>query len=201
MVILDPGHGINTPGKRSPIWSDGAQLFEWEFARDVCRRIERRLIFLRIPYVILVKEAIDVPLYTRFLRIKDITDQFPDAFGMSVHGNAAMIAGQGRGWEVWTSDEDKTKPKKIESDRLATLTYATARAMLTNFRMRSDYTDGDPDKEGHLYILRTSPCPFILTENGFYDFEEDCRFMLSNYGRELIAKMHVFAIETYLSVR
>ena len=28
-VILDNGHGKDTPGKRSPVWTDGAQLFEW----------------------------------------------------------------------------------------------------------------------------------------------------------------------------
>ena len=28
-VLLDNGHGENTPGKRSPKWSDGSQLFEW----------------------------------------------------------------------------------------------------------------------------------------------------------------------------
>lgn len=39
MVILDAGHGYNTKGKRSPVWSDGSQLFEWEFNRDVVKRI------------------------------------------------------------------------------------------------------------------------------------------------------------------
>ena len=28
IVILDNGHGQETPGKRSPVWSDGKQLFE-----------------------------------------------------------------------------------------------------------------------------------------------------------------------------
>lgn len=199
MIILDPGHGINTPGKRSPVWSDGTQLFEWEFNRDVVQRIHSRLTQLCIPSRITVREAVDISLYKRFFRIKAIVDEFPDSIGIAVHGNASQVPGEGKGWEVWTSDEEKTIPKKIESDRIATITYATATAMLPNFRMRSDESDGDPDKEGHLYILRTSPCPFILTENGFYDYEPDCRFMLSNYGRELIAKMHVFAIETYLS--
>ena len=26
-IILDNGHGNNTPGKRSPKWEDGTQLF------------------------------------------------------------------------------------------------------------------------------------------------------------------------------
>ena len=29
MIILDNGHGSNTPGKRSAIWSDGAYLEVW----------------------------------------------------------------------------------------------------------------------------------------------------------------------------
>ena len=39
IVLLDNGHGgiINgeyqTPGKRSPVWADGSQLFEGEFNR------------------------------------------------------------------------------------------------------------------------------------------------------------------------
>lgn len=39
-ILLDNGHGYDTPGKRSPIWPDGSQLFEWEFNRDIVSRIE-----------------------------------------------------------------------------------------------------------------------------------------------------------------
>ena len=31
VIILDGGHGVDCAGKRSPIWGDGSQLFEWEF--------------------------------------------------------------------------------------------------------------------------------------------------------------------------
>jgi N-acetylmuramoyl-L-alanine amidase len=136
----------------------------------------------------------------RVQRVKAIVEKNEDAVGVSIHGNAALNPGQGRGWEVWTALEDKSLLKKVKSDRLATIAYATARALLP-FKMRSDMTDGDPDKEGHMYILKNSPCPFILTENGFYDYEPDCRFMLSNNGKDLIAKMHAYAIETYLNIK
>ena len=43
IIILDNGHGMETPGKRSPIWSDRTQLLEYEFNRDVVRRIEAAL--------------------------------------------------------------------------------------------------------------------------------------------------------------
>ena len=44
VVILDAGHGKETPGKRSPILEDGSQLLEWEFNRDICNRIYRLLL-------------------------------------------------------------------------------------------------------------------------------------------------------------
>ena len=42
-ILLDNGHGYDTPGKRSPIWPDGSQLFEWEFNRDIVSRIENSI--------------------------------------------------------------------------------------------------------------------------------------------------------------
>ena len=42
-IILENGHGSQTPGKRSPIWGDGSQLLEWEFNRDIVRRIAAML--------------------------------------------------------------------------------------------------------------------------------------------------------------
>ena len=35
LIIIDEGHGRDTPGKRSPLWSDGTQLYEWEFNRFI----------------------------------------------------------------------------------------------------------------------------------------------------------------------
>jgi hypothetical protein len=44
-ILIDNGHGENTPGKRSPVWEDGVQLFEWEYAREIARRVETEYIF------------------------------------------------------------------------------------------------------------------------------------------------------------
>lgn len=34
IVLLDNGHGKETSGKRSPLWKDGSQLFEWEYIEN-----------------------------------------------------------------------------------------------------------------------------------------------------------------------
>ena len=65
LVILDNGHGHNTPGKCSPVWKDGSQLFEWEFNRKVVREIKIRLDNLGIENHILVPEEHDISLKER----------------------------------------------------------------------------------------------------------------------------------------
>ena len=59
-ILLDNGHGYDTPGKRSPIWPDGSQLFEWEFNRDIVSRIEILLKKAGISCVRLVPEKEDI---------------------------------------------------------------------------------------------------------------------------------------------
>ena len=188
MVILDPGHGHTTKGKSSPVWPDGTQLFEWEFNRDVANRIKRDLAQQGIKSVLIVEEAIDIYLHVRANRANEIAKQFPGSFLISIHGNA----GGGEGWEVWTS------PGQTESDKLATKLFEAAKYYLQGFKMRHDYSDGDPDKESRFTILTKTTCPAVLTENLFYDNEKECRFMLSDTGKELIAKLHVDGIIDYL---
>lgn len=187
-IILDAGHGFNTAGKRSPVWPDGSQLFEWEFNRCVVRRIQNKLMSLNIPTTILIPEARDISLKMRVERANRIFAFHPDAFLVSVHGNA----GGGEGWEGWTAIGE------TESDKILGFFYNQARSILYGYKIRSDYSDGDPDKESEFYILAKTLCPAVITENLFYDDPEECKFMLSDFGRALIAKLHVLAIQDYL---
>ena len=100
VVILDNGHGKETAGKRSPIWGDGSQLFEWEFNRDIVRRIAAMLKADGVKFEILVPEETDVSLPERCRRANVIhADCGNNAVLFSVHGNA----GGGTGWECYTS--------------------------------------------------------------------------------------------------
>jgi N-acetylmuramoyl-L-alanine amidase len=194
MIILDNGHGNNTAGKRSPLWADGAQLLEWEFNRDIVKRIKRSLDKICIPNIILVPEARDISLSQRVERANMISSEHKNSFLLSIHGNASDIINQGTGWEVWTS------PGETEADKIATRLFLSAKQNLPGFSMRSDYSDKDPDKESRFYILVNTRCPAVLTENLFYTNEDDCRFMLSEDGRYLIAHLHVEAITKYLII-
>lgn len=193
IVLLDNGHGKDTAGKRSPVWSDGSQLFEWEFNRDIVRRISEKLEADGIPYRILVPEETDISLTERARRANEIAkENNGKAYVLSIHANA----GGGTGWEVYTS------PGQTPSDAIATVFFEEAGREFVpdGWRMRSDYSDGDPDKEANFAILTKTTCPAILTENFFIDTEKDCRFIMSEDGRERIANMHVAAIKRVLTL-
>ena len=74
LVILDNGHGVNTPGKCSPKLSDGRKFYEWEFNRKVVKRIAELCHEAGIRYLVLVPEDEDISLKERVTRINAIKD-------------------------------------------------------------------------------------------------------------------------------
>lgn len=188
-IILDNGHGCNTKGKHSSNYTFGT-LREWEFNRDIVDKIAERLDEEGIECVILVSEEEDVSLATRCRRANAICKErgVENCILISVHANA----GQGTGFECFTS------PGETKADRYATIMCEEFQAEYPHEKLRKDFSDGDPDKESEFYILMHTVCPALLTENFFYDNEEECRKLLDNSHRERIAQYHVNAIRRYI---
>jgi len=182
-VILDNGHGVNTPGKRSPVWTDGSQLFEYEFNRAIVGLIAEELTHFNIGFTILVKSEKDMPLRQR----ADIANNIyaNHIFGISVHSNA----GGGTGSEFYTT------PGNTLSDKMATIIGEEYQAEFPNHKLRTDYSDNDSDKEARFYILMKTKMPFVLTENFFMDNQLECRkILMTQSGRRRIADFHIRAI-------
>jgi len=189
-ILIDNGHGLNTPGKRSPVWADGSQLLEWRYTREIAARIEEKLKKTNIPFQRIVLEYNDVPLWERCLRVNKIARASgpENCLLVSLHVNASTT-GKARGWEIHTS------PGQTLSDTYATLFWQEAEKRLTTeTRMRGDHTDNDPDWDSNFAILRDTICPAVLTENLFMDNEQDCRYLLSEAGKQAITDIHVNAI-------
>lgn len=186
LVQLDNGHGSDTAGKRSPVYPEG-QLFEWEFNRDIVKRIAFGLKKIGIKSHILVPELTDVPLFIRAKRSNKLTSRNRSIL-ISVHGNA----GGGTGIEVFTT------PGLTNADLLAEEFAKSVMKNLPNMKLRADMEDGDLDKEAKFQILTTTACPAILTENGFMDNHSDFLWMRSEAGRKKIAETHIDAIKVYL---
>lgn len=185
LFVLDPGHGETTPGKRSPVWPDGSQLFEWEFNRDIVRRIGKSLTENSIYHIWTTLSAYDMPLKNRVYLANRMAQSSPHVIFVSVHANA----GGGTGWEVFTSKGN------TDSDKYADIFFSKMKEEFPDMTFRADYLDGDSDKEENFYVLRKTVCPAVLTENFFMDtYEPDCKLLLSEEGREKIARGHINAI-------
>ena len=188
-VLIDNGHGSNTPGKCSP---DG-RLREYDYTREIAERLMMELRKNGIGAERIVKEEIDVPLAERCRRANEY--KASEAILVSIHCNAAGNGSDwmsARGWEAWTS------VGKTKADKLATCLYEGAEHCLPGMNMRKDMADGDPDKESQFYILRHTNCPAVLTENLFQDNREDVGFLLSEEGKRAIVSLHVWGIMKYL---
>ena len=183
LIILDNGHGRDTKGKRSPVWKDGSQLFEWEFNRDIVNRILPKLKAAGVDVIELVPEDKDISLPERCKRVNRICEK-NDCILISVHANA----GGGTGWECYTSVGE------TEADKYAEVLCKQFEEDFPEWKMRFDHSDGDCDKESQFYVLRHTVCPAMLSENFFMDTEKDCRYIMSDEGREKIAESHFRAI-------
>lgn len=188
IVLIDNGHGglINgtyaTPGKRKD-WGDRGIIYEGEFNRAIVAGIIEQLTKLEIPYVNIAPEYRDVRLETRVKR----ANEYPvgSSFYLSIHSNA----GGGHGSEIFTS------PGKTKSDKIATVFGEEYQKEFPNRKLRTDFSDGDLDKERRFFVLTNTRMPAILTENFFMDnFEEFRDILNTRKGRQKIADYHVKAI-------
>lgn len=193
-ILIDNGHGVETPGKRSP---DG-RLQEWSYTRLIAREIVFHLTAAGVTAQLVVPEDTDVPLPERCRRVNEVCRILgkTNFLLVSIHINAARKGDRwmnARGWSCYTTRGD------TRADALATAVYEAARVHLPGMRLRTDFTDGDPDLEAGFYILRNTACAAVLTENLFMDNHEDCDFLLSEKGTQSLVDLHVDGITTDLS--
>lgn len=194
-IILDAGHGINTPGKRSP---DG-RFREYKFNRIIVNAVAEHLRLRGYDVEILTPEETDVPLQERVDRANRMSCQpglpIQKVAIISIHANAAGNGSKwmkARGWSAYTCKGHTL------SDELANCLYKAARKYLPGQRIRTDYTDGDPDFEAQFYLLRNTYAAAVLTENLFYDNPDDLAFLESIEGQKAIVALHVEGIVDFL---
>lgn len=170
--ILDNGHGIETKGKESPIWNDGTQLLEYEFNRNVVKYISFMLRQAKIDCHILVPEINDVSLSERCKRANEI----PNSIFISVHSNQ-FTDSKVNGFETHYKSEKGKEISKIFQKHLGKL--GKNRGL----------------KQSNFKVLRSTLMPAILTENGFYSNEKECKKLMSNDFQYDIAYAHYTAIK------
>ena len=192
-ILIDNGHGLNTPGKRSP---DGKHL-EYAYTRELARQIVKILKSRGYDSELLVPEDDDIPLSERVRR----TNTHCQALGksnvilISLHLNAA---GDGTKWMNATGWSCYTCKGQTESDKLADCLYEAAIKNFPGRRIRTDYSDKDPDWEENFYLLRKTLCVAVLTENFFMDNKSDLEYLQSITGKRAVVNTHVEGILEWL---
>ena len=192
-ILIDNGHGHNTPGKRSP---DG-KFREYAYNREIAKRIVADLIDRGYDAELLVPEDNDISLEERVRRVNALCSAHgkSNVILVSVHVNAA---GNGSKWTNATGWSVYTCKGQTASDKLAECLCEAAIKNFPGKRIRTDYSDGDSDWEENFYILRHILCPAVLTENFFMD-GLDLEFLQSKAGKQAIVDTHVEGIIDYLS--
>ena len=192
-ILIDPGHGIDTPGKRSP---DGLFL-EYLWNRQVADLILEGLVSAGVDASLVVTETNDVTLRNRVNRVNTICNRVgaSNVLLVSIHANAAGDGSawmNAKGWSCYTS-RGKTK-----SDQVAECLYDAFEAEFQDRKIRKDMSDGDRDWEENFYVLQKSKCPAVLLENFFYDNREECAWMLQEETKRRIARAVVNGIIKYI---
>ncbi len=191
IVLIDNGHGVETPGKRSP---DG-RLREYAWAREIAQRIAIALQREGIDARLLVPETTDISLGVRTRRANEVckAEGARNVCVVSIHNNAAGADGRwhdARGFAVYVSNNAGQG-----SCRLAALLSAEAAA---RGLMGNRATPPQGYWQASLAICRDTRCAAVLTENLFQDNIEDVAYLLSDGGKTELTNMHVAAITKYV---
>lgn len=181
-LILDPAHGKDTAGKRSPdelhreyLWSR-KRIINISNALLKVKNINFELFF---PFLYSENEP---GLTNRGIKYNSIAKHYDDTLTISFHNDAF---GDGSEWTKPYGNSVWTSKGQDESDKYATAWYNFFKSRYPNDNWRgSYYTDKDPDKEEDFTILAgnrnfTPNYKAFLIEWGFQTNKEDVKKLMN----------------------
>lgn len=191
-ILIDNGHGCDTPGKCSP---DG-RFREYAYARAIAQRVVDELKGKGYDARRIVTEEYDVSLIERCRRVNAICKQYgsENVLLVSIHNNAAGADGKwksAQGWSVHISLNASRTSK--------TLARSLIKAADEQGLKIRKYSPEQPYWHQNLAICRDTLCTAVLTENLFQDDKEDVAYLMSDEGKAAITALHVNGIIDYLS--
>ena len=203
VVVLDPGHAITTPGKKSPyslkkVSTPEIPFEEWEFNREIAYILKLMLKEYGIDVFITTDSErdkdTDLGLSKRAGRANDyVKKSGKKGVYISIHSDADGMGDKwtkAHGWSCFTTKGQNN------SDKLADCLYDAAEEILKPLdkTIRVDKKDGDRDWESDFTVLVKVNMPAVLTENFFYTNIDDVKFITSDEGKNAIAKVHLNGI-------
>nr|WP_301345966.1 MULTISPECIES: N-acetylmuramoyl-L-alanine amidase [Muribaculaceae] len=191
-ILIDNGHGEETPGKCSP----DKRLREYQYCREIAQRVSGELTLKGADTLLLVPEKTDISLNERVRRVNGWSNKLgsKNVVLVSIHNNAAGADGKwhnASGFSVFVSQNASTNSKRLAqifTDKATEMNLTGNRCIpKEKYWVQS------------LAMTRDTNCPAVLTENLFQDNEEDVAYLLSEEGKRAIVKLHVDSIIDYIN--
>lgn len=188
IYVLDPGHGDETAGKRSPRIPPG--VLEHEFNLDVAKRLQKLIIDEGFGCVLTRGDEHTLKIRKRKEIAKDLIDKGELVRFISIHANAAGPGGwyeRARGVRVFTQRKSVIYTGSNFLAKLLLENIAIASG-LKKLNIKDHITR--KGKEHPVGVLNKLKCQAVLTENGFMTSKKDCKILASEEGRQAIALGH-----------
>ena len=180
-IMIDAGHGPDTPGKRSP---DG-RLREFHFNSSVAEEVKKRLLMDGHSVFFSHQNDLDVPLHERTA----LANQLKVDLFVSIHANAIGHSyNSANGLETFTYSRPQAATKELAAKVQSSLLLVTGRK-------------DRGVKQGDFAVLRDTHMPAILVECGFMTHKQEVELLKSAAYRKRCALGICFGIACFDAIR
>jgi N-acetylmuramoyl-L-alanine amidase len=183
-LVIDAGHGYNTPGKRTP---DGS-MREWEFNSAVAAKVKNILDQyegIEIKFAHDPTGKVDVSLRDRV----DLANSWKADFYLSIHANA-----DGDGWG--SAEGIETYIAKNASQ-----TSLEVASTIQNELIRETGRKNRGLKRANFFVIKNVKCPSALVECGFMTNKEEAQLLKSDTYRTKVANALARAIVQHYGLK
>ncbi len=188
-VVIDPGHAGRNIDPGAVNKTTGLQ--EADISLSVSRLVEKYLLAVGYEVKLTRTDFEQVETDDLSYRTTLANDWGADIF-ISLHCNSATNQ-KAKGYEVWTS------PGNTLGDKLATCIYEQIAAEFSDWAGRTDYSDGDPDKESRFYVLIHTDAPACLVEMAFISNDEEACLLADTAWQERYARAIARGVTDYFA--
>lgn len=196
IIVVNPGHASDTPGKQSPDGRFKEYLWNAEVADIVIDKLIELGFGTSLAKATCEKQSLTFPVQ----RCNALCNRYgkDSVLFISIHCNAA---GNGKEWKSARGWSIYTTPGVTKSDVLATCIFNAAKNYFgSNVKLRTDMSDGDPDYESNFYVLRNTKCPAVLIEHLFMDNKDDLTILNTPQFKNTAATVIVQGILNYVTL-
>jgi len=194
LITLDAGHGMDTAGKRTPLFPDGSYMRENEFNEGAVRYFKEYLAYTpNVEVYDVAPEVNDTPLATRVSRANARLAEVKKKHGaenvksvhVSIHANAYLGT-----WGEWGGQGTFYHEGSVKGQELA-------KSVLTQL-VRGTVLRNRGANPANFYILKYTVAPAVLIESAFMDNLAEAKLLMSEGFRKETGEDIAQGVANYL---